>query len=52
MDPDTVKHFPAQSCLRPVQGGFASRLIACSVGILLHLLLSPAAAVATEGAAV
>lgn len=50
MDPDTVKHFPAKSCLQPVQGGFAPWLIALSAGILLQLLLAPAAVVATGGA--
>ena len=47
MDPDTIKCFPAKSCLQPVQGGFALWVIALSAGILLQLLLAPAAAVAT-----
>lgn len=50
MDPDTLKHFPAKSCPQPVQGGFALWLIALSSGILLQLLLAPAAVVATGGA--
>lgn len=51
IDPDTVKHFPVKSCLQPVQGGFALWLIALSAGILLQLLLAPAAGVAVGGAA-
>lgn len=50
MDPDAVKHFPAKSCLEPVRGGFAPWLIALSAGLLLQLLLTPAAVVATGGA--
>lgn len=46
IDPDTVKHFPVKSCLQPGQGGFAPWLIALSAGILLQLLLAPAAGVA------
>lgn len=51
IDPDTVKHFPVKSCLQSVQGGFAPCLIALSAGILLQLLLAPAAVVAEGGAA-
>lgn len=50
MEPDTVKHFPAKTCLQPLQGGFAPWLIALSAGILLQLLLAPAVMVATGGA--
>lgn len=49
IDPDTVKRFPVKSCLQPVQGGFAPWLIALSAGILLQLLLAPAAVVAVGG---